>query len=233
MWRRCVWTSLTGAGPSQPLVSPAGPPAFLPASFKILKRRLSRCPSACYAITHRTSGWCRQSVRTVFQNFGHSLACLLTSREEKRESMCPPAIQSVLVRLSPGSRINRRMRMLVSSLCITRPCVACRINSSSASRSGFAAAAMSSHCGGCEQKHSQLALQSFQSVKGHSSTVLQQGDHGYGGLAVLRCTWPSAHLEDRCLQRNLPMRMNETGSFCRQTFPAPHSGQALPDRSVT
>ena len=40
----------------------------------------------------------------------------------------------VPVRLSPGSRINRRIRMLVSSLCITRPCAACRINSSSASR---------------------------------------------------------------------------------------------------
>ena len=38
------------------------------------------------------------------------------------------------------------MRMLVSSLCITLPCAACRINSSSASRSGFAAAAISSHC---------------------------------------------------------------------------------------
>ena len=33
----------------------------------------------------------------------------------------------VPVRLSPGSRINRRMRMLVSSLCNTRPCAACRI----------------------------------------------------------------------------------------------------------
>src|SRR5947208_15015093 len=45
----------------------------------------------------------------------------------------------VPVRLSPGSRVRRRIRMPVSPLCITLPCAACRINSSSPGRISLAA----------------------------------------------------------------------------------------------
>ena len=52
---------------------------------------------------------------------------------------------NVPVRLSPGSRARRRIRIPVSSLCITLPCAARRINSASTGQSSFQTAAIRSH----------------------------------------------------------------------------------------
>ena len=155
----------------------------------------------------------------------------------------------VPVRLSPGSRVSRRIRMPVSSLCITLPCAACRINSSSTGRISFAAAAISSHCVAAGSGIPSCSLQPFQPLEWHSGTVLQQGDHRHGRLIVLvrtrRSGSSAVKTSPQALQRSrsisntvassgaCPTNLTSVaGSFWRYTFPRRHSGHWSPEWSV-
>ena len=147
---------------------------------------------------------------------------------------------NIPVRLSPGSRVKRRIRMPVSSLCITLPCAACRINSSSAGLISSAAAAMSSHCVAAGNGIPSCALQSFQPLEWHAGAVLQQGDHRHGRLVVLvrtrrfrfvgREDLPAGvaaqplHLEYGCFQRRVP---HEPHQRCRLFLAVHFSPAAL------
>ena len=88
------------------------------------------------------------------------------------------------------------------------------------------------------QRHSQLFLESFQSLKWHSCPVLQQGDHRHGRLIVLLRTRPirfvgfedlpagvatqSLHFEYRCFQWCVPHKPHQR---CR-LFQAVHFSPA-------
>jgi transposase InsO family protein len=75
-----------------------------------------------------------------------------------------------------------------SSCVIQDSCAACRINSSSASRSGFAAAARSSHCVAAGKGIPNWPCSLSSRLNGTQVAVFQQSDHSYGRLVVLRRT---------------------------------------------
>jgi len=87
---------------------------------------------------------------TLLQYIGDVLAGMLASGEVQCNLPAlaggHDATGEHAVRSSDGSRINRNTRMLVSSLCTTSPCAACRINSSRAGLSNSAASSTTSHC---------------------------------------------------------------------------------------
>src|SRR5947209_3675007 len=78
-----------------------------------------------------------------------SPACL--GPVKKSAMLCAATIETMPlvkmpVRLSLGSRVRRRIRMPVSSLCMTPPCAASQMSACSTGQNTFAAAAISSHC---------------------------------------------------------------------------------------
>jgi len=138
--------------------------------------------------------------------------------------------------------------MPVSSLCITPPCAACRINSSSKGLSHFAAASINSHwvaagngIPSCVSSRSirlkgtpvpyfnnaiiATAVVSYLSVP--TPSWLRRGEHLAAAVAA-----ETLHLEHGRFQRACPtMRISVFGSFCRYTLPSRHSGQGSPGLS--
>ena len=115
--------------------------------------------------------------------------------------------------------------MLVSSLCITSPCAACRINSSSAglitSRGFFDDLPLRR----CRQRNPQLIFQPFQPVERHPAAVLQLRDHRRGRLVVLLRTHclPVPRAVNTCpqaLQRSRSISIH--GRFQRRLPHDPH-----------
>ena len=94
-------------------------------------------------------------------------------------------------KLSPSGSDSRpasfRIRMLVSSLCITLPCAACRISSFSTGRSKPAARFTSSHCVLAGNGIPSCFSRCSGRLKGHACAVLNQCCHRHGtGIELFR-----------------------------------------------
>jgi hypothetical protein len=134
----------------------------LPSSVSktVRNHNLRRSVSGHCAITHHTSEWVlatpphfafKTSARfspARWQPVKYSAIFRLMS--VFCQSHCPSLVAKMPlvntpVRLSDGSRTSRSTRMLVSSLCSTSPCAACRISSSRAGLLNAAASSTISH----------------------------------------------------------------------------------------
>ena len=155
----------------------------------------------------------------------------------------------VPVRLSPGSRVRRRIRMLVSSLCITLPCAACRINSSSTGQSSFAAAAIRSHCVVAGSGIPRCSCSLSNRLNGtpvpyFNRAIIATAVSSYlsgpavSGSSAVK-TSPQALQRSRSISNTVassgacPTNLTSVaGSFWRYTFPWRHSGHWSPEWSV-
>ena len=136
--------------------------------------------------------------------------------------------------------------MPVSSLCITLPCAACRISSSSTRLISFAAASINSHCvvagsgiPSCPSSRS-IRLKGIP-VPYFSSAIIAtavasnfSSPADGGGLAVK--TSPQALHLSRSISNTVAfsgacptMRISVAGSFWRYTLPSSHPGQGSPE----